>query len=143
MMKQLISIILSLLLIASPMSLAIGTHICGGEAVEKKILLGDSHLGCDMSDMVESCDISAESRGVGYHFENTPCCQNEFQFVELSDDFVKIVNQPTFNFDYAVAMISSIIDLDIPAKSTFPIFTQYIPPPLEKDVQVLFQTFLI
>lgn len=142
-MKILISIILSLITIANPMSLSIGTHFCGGIAIEKKILLGDLHLGCDMPNMEESCDKSTDAKGIEHSFENTPCCQNEFQTVQVTDEFVNIVDQQSFNFDYAVAIISTIIDLDIPAKSTPKFFAEYISPPLEKDVQVLFQTFLI
>ena len=53
-MKKFFSIILAVVLLASHMSLTIGTHMCRGEAIETRIIYGGSHLlGCGMEDMNE------------------------------------------------------------------------------------------
>jgi len=150
MMKKVFSIILSFLLVASHMSLAIGTHFCGGEAVETKIIWGDTHLGCGMPDRTETCDTHGESCEVSHgplaqniHFEKVPCCKNEYHTVQITDEFVKDVAPQFLHVNFAVASIFTIQDLELYPKSTPQFYTEYNPPPLEKDLSILFQTFLI
>ena len=83
MMKQIFSILLSFILLASHMNLTMGTHFCGGEAVETKVLLGETHLGCEMMDLVEPCDGSEHSNQNQVRFNNVPCCQNDGQSIHL------------------------------------------------------------
>ncbi len=141
-MKKVFSILVSFMLLASHMNLAIGTHFCGGEAVETKIMLGDTHLGCDMPDMEEPCNDSEKSNTKKVRFENIPCCKNEYQIVQVTDEFVKEVAPQSFNIDFAVAFIYTTLNSDLFPESTHPFSTEYISPPLKKDIQVFFQTFL-
>lgn len=143
MMKQIFSILLSFILLASHMNLTMGTHFCGGEAVETKVLLGETHLGCEMMDLVEPCDGSEHSNQNQVRFNNVPCCQNEFQTIQGTADFVKEAAQTVFNVDFALAYIYTTLILDLFPKSSHQVYTEYISPPPEKDIQVLFQTFLI
>lgn len=143
MMKQIFSILLSFILLASHMNLTMGTHFCGGEAVETKVLLGETHLGCEMMDLVEPCDGSEHSNQNQVRFNNVPCCQNEFQTIQGTADFVKEATQTFFNVDFAVAFLYTSLNLDLFPKSSHQVYTEYISPPLEKDISVLFQTFLI
>lgn len=131
------------MLLASHMNLAIGTHFCGGEAIETKIMLGDAQLGCGMPDMEEPCDDSEKSNTNEVHFENVPCCENEYQTVQVTDEFVKNTALQSFNVDFVLAFIYTNLNLDLFPKSAHQFYTEYISPPLEKDIQVLFQTFLI
>lgn len=143
MMKKGFSILLSFILLASHMYLTIGTHFCGGEVVETKIILGETHLGCGMLDMEKPCDDSENSNKNLVSFDKVPCCKNEFQTVQTTDEFVKDVAPQSFHVDFAIAIIYTTLDLDLFPKSTNQFYTEYIPPPLGKDIQVLFQTFLI
>lgn len=127
----------------SHMYLTIGTHFCGGEAVETKIILGETHLGCGMMENEESCDDSEHTNNNQVSFHNTPCCQNEFQIIQGTDDFVKDFTQTVFNIDFAVAFLYTTLNLDLLPKAAHQFYTEYIFPTLEKDIQVLFQTFLI
>jgi hypothetical protein len=120
-----------------------GTHFCGGEAVETKIMLGETHLGCGMMDMEELCDDSEHTNNNQAGFNNIPCCQNKFQIVQGTDDFVKDASQIVFNVEFSVAFIYAMFNFDLFPGSTNNLYTDYISPPVEKDVQVLFQTFLI
>ncbi|MEY1638646.1 HYC_CC_PP family protein [Tenuifilum osseticum] len=142
-MKQIFSILLSFILLASHINLTMGTHFCGGEAVETKIILGEKHLGCGMMGMEQPCDGSEHSNNNQVRFNNVPCCQNEFQTIQGTADFVKEAAQTVFNVDFTVAFIYTTLNLDLFPKSTHRVYTEYISPPLEKDIQVLFQTFLI
>lgn len=150
MMRKVFSIILSFLLLASHMSLAIGTHFCSGKAVETKIIWGKTHLGCGMPDMAETCDIPGESCDVSHellaqdiHFDKVPCCENEYQTFQVTDEFVKDVTPQFLHVNLAVAFIYTTLYLDLFPTLTPPFYTEYNPPPLDKDLPILFQTFLI
>ena len=142
-MKQVFSILLVLILLASHSYLTIGTHFCGGEAVESKILLGETHLGCGMMDREEPCEDYENSNKSNTSFVKTICCKNEYQTVQLTTKFVKVATQIAFSFEFAVAFFYTTLNLDLFLKSTQQFYTEYHSPPLEKDIQVLFQTFLI
>lgn len=142
-MKQFFPIVLSIILLASQINLTMGTHFCGGEAVETKIMLGETHLDCGMMDMGEPCDNSEHTNNNQASFNNIPCCQNEFQTIQGTDDFVKDAAQIVFNVDFSVAFIYTMLNFDLFPSSTNNIYTEYISPPVEKDIQVLFKTFLI
>ncbi|PKP51460.1 MAG: hypothetical protein CVT92_12730 [Bacteroidetes bacterium HGW-Bacteroidetes-1] len=142
-MKKSFSILLSFILLASHIYLTIGTHFCGGEAVETKIMLGETHLDCGMMVMEASCDTPVKQHENGINFDKVPCCQNEYQTVQTTDEFVKDAAQIAFNVDFAIAFINTTLILDLFSKAVHQFFTEYNPPPIEKDNQVLFQTFLI
>lgn len=142
-MKQVFSILLSFIFMASHMYLTMGTHFCEGEAVVTKIILGETHLGCGVMEMEESCDDSEHSNHNQVCFDKVPCCKNEFQTIQSTDDFVKNATQTVFNIDFAVVFIYTTLNLDLIPKSTHQFYIEYISPPLEKDIPVLFQTFLI
>lgn len=142
-MKQVFSILLSFILLTSQVYLTIGTHFCGGVAVESKIILGETHLGCGMEDMEVPCDKSEKTNKNGAGYDKTPCCENEFQTIQTTDDFVKDAVQVDLNVDFAVAFIYNALNLDLFSKSSQQFYTEYISPPLEKDIPVLFQAFLI
>ncbi|GAO30396.1 hypothetical protein JCM15548_12661 [Geofilum rubicundum JCM 15548] len=76
-------------------------------------------------------------------FDELPCCENEYQLVHLTNEFVKTTAQTDFNVELAVAFIFEGFKLELFPKSNHQFLTEYISRPLEKDVQVLFQTFLI
>lgn len=125
------------------MSFIIGTHFCSGEAVETKIMLGKTHLGCGMTDIDLSCEDSGKTSNHPVSFDNFPCCENEYQIIQVTDEFVKDATHGSLNIDFAAAFLAILLNVDLIPKSTHQFYTDYSPPPLEKDVQVLFQTFLI
>ena len=141
MMKQIFSILLALILLASHSYLTIGTHFCGGEAVESKILLGETHLGCGTMEMEEPCNDSGNSNET--NLDKAPCCENEYQTVQSTNEFVKDATPVTFHVDFAIAIVYATLNLDLFPNSTQQSHTEYHSPPIEKDIQVLFQTFLI
>jgi hypothetical protein len=64
------------------MYLTIGTHFCGGEAVERKILFGETHLGCNMPNMEEPCNILQRLIMMDV-LTKVPCCQNKYQTFQV------------------------------------------------------------
>lgn len=143
MMKETFSLFFSLILLVSHMSMAVGTHFCGGEAVETKILFGETHLGCNMPDMAGPCKDAEKTNTNEVRFDKVPCCQNEYQTVQVTDEFVKDAAQNRFHVEFAAAFIYTTLNSALLPNSTHQFYTVYISPPLEKDIQVLFQTFTI
>jgi len=142
-MKKGFSILFSFILLVSHIYLTTGTHYCGGKAVESKILFGETHLGCGSMEMEEPCDVSEKTDYKGVSFEKVPCCENKYHIFQTTDEFVKDVASKSLHVDFTVAFIYTTLNPDLFPKSTHQFYTDYIPPPLEKDIQVLFQTFLI
>ncbi len=142
-MKKVFSILLSFLLLVSHMSFIVGTHYCGGETVESKLILGETHLGCDMSLGSMSCSVTGEADSHQVTIENQPCCENEYQSFQLTNEFVKEASSITFSVNVALAFVNVDTFLERFSTGTPHSFIDYSPPPLEQDLQVLFQTFLI
>jgi len=143
MMKRSLSILLSLILLASHLSFTIGTHFCGGEAMESKIMLGKTHLGCGMTETEEACADSENANLPGESVDKTPCCENKYQTVQPANEFLEIAAYATFNVELATAIVYAALNPDLFPKSTKKNFTEYDSPPIEKDIQELFQTYLI
>ena len=142
-MKKITAILLSAVFLLSQLSLSIGTHFCGGEAVETKILFGETHLGCDMPDIEESRDSSEKDNKNGISFDKPPCCKNEYQTVQSTNEFIKDAAQIIFKAELPVEYICSTLNFDLLPKTKHQSYTEYTFPQFEKDIQVLFQTFLI
>lgn len=143
MMKRSLSILLSFILLVSHVNVTFGTHFCGGEAIETKIIFGKTHLGCGMMDMEAPCDTPLKQDVDGISFENVPCCQNEFQTVQVTDEYVKEVAPQSFQVEFALVIIYTTPDLDLFSKSVNKFYTVRLPLLFENDIQALFQTFLI
>ena len=140
-MKNFFSIILAVVLLASHMSLTIGTHMCRGEAIETRIIYGGSHLlGCGMEDMNEPCEISLQH---DVNFSKEQCCENQYQTFQTSDEFIFDAPQHNLSVDFALDFGYAVLNIDISPQADRQFNTAYLPPPLQKDKQVLFQTFLI
>ena len=142
-MKKVFSIALSLFLLASHISLTIGTHFCGGEAVEKKVVWASSHLGCGMEDMDESNKDASNTTPTEKTFSELPCCENEFQALDVTDDFVKDASSFVINIDFVHIHVLTLLGLDITPVAAKNHYAENSPPPLERDIQILFQSFLI
>jgi hypothetical protein len=125
------------------MSVAIGTHFCGGEAIESKIMLAETDLGCGMMDTEESCTDSENSSTATESYDMTPCCENEYQTIQSTNEFLEIAAYATFNVDLATAIIYTTLNLDLFTESTNNHFAEHNSPIIEKDIQELFQTYLI
>jgi hypothetical protein len=143
MMKKFLGILLSFILLASHISLIIGTHYCGGEAVESMLMFGESHLSCGMPDMEGKCDHSEKTNNNDISFDNAPCCENEYQTVRVTDEFIKDAALFSFNINFVAAFISTELNPETFSKSADQLYTEYYQPPPGKNLQILLQTFLL
>jgi len=143
MFRNILHIMMALVLLVSSTGLTISTHYCQGEAVESQINVLPADPGCGMADMEGTCVLPVEHHDNQTHINNIPCCENEFEIIQTVDDFVKEAAQTVFQFDFVAAVVSSALNLDLFKTTTQKLFTSNHSPPIEKDIQVLFQTFLI
>lgn len=119
--------------------MAKSTHFCGGLEMLSELSLNASHIDCGMEQKVPDC----ESKDSKTHLKAKGCCDNEFEILNMDEDFS--ITKATFNLhlNFAVAFVHTFIfnsSLEVPLNSELP---DYYPPILKRDHQVLFQTFLI
>ncbi|PIB34931.1 hypothetical protein BFP72_05745 [Reichenbachiella sp. 5M10] len=134
-MKKVIAISLALLLLLSNTGFAVHTHYCGGKAVESSMGLGLVTLDCGMMETPQPCA----------SMEWTPtqnCCDNSHLSYEIEDDYQEagIAAFIVLDFVYVLAFTFHAFG-SIQSEAASHI--DYAPPILQRDSQVLFQSFLI
>ena len=136
-MKQIISILLTLLLLISNTGITYAQHFCGGHQMMAKVTIGQERLSCGMALVKDLCDESHQS-------DTHSCCNNLYTQVAFDDTVEQPVVEfqltPVFDVDKN-AIINSVSEILTLQKEV--VYTLYNPPPLIKDFPVLFDTFLI
>ena len=136
-MKQIISILLTLLLLISNTGITYAQHFCGGHQMMAKVTIGQERLSCGMALVKDLCDESHQS-------DTHSCCNNLYTQVAFDDTveqpIVEFQLTPVFDVDNN-AIISSVSEILTLQKEV--VYTIYNPPPLIKNFPVLFDTFLI
>ncbi|WP_203296170.1 HYC_CC_PP family protein [Luteirhabdus pelagi] len=133
------SIALSLLLLLSSSGISYSQHFCGGMEMMAKLTLGEAHLSCGMDKAVDVCDEPSVSEP-----DDDSCCNTEYTSVETDDTFVKASFDVDFDVTFAYAFVSVfVLDIQTNLDAEQPSFSEYNPPPLDRDLPVLYQTFLI
>ena len=136
-MKQIISILLTLLLLISNTGITYAQHFCGGHQMMAKVTIGQERLSCGMAPVKDLCDESHQS-------DTHSCCDNRYTQVAFDDTVEQPVVEfqltPVFDVDNN-AIISSVSEILTLQKEV--VYTIYNPPPLIKDFSILFDTFLI
>ncbi|MEH0153545.1 hypothetical protein V6R21_05325 [Limibacter armeniacum] len=138
-MKQLISILLVFTVLLGNIGLTIGTHYCGGQAVEHAIAFGNHELGCGMQDI----DICAEPTPDADHIQAAACCQDATLLVQAEDGFTPAFADFSFLPALAAVTIHFLFQLFFFPETDTQSPQTYSPPLLKWDIQSLFQTFLL
>jgi hypothetical protein len=135
--KQIISILLTLLLLISNTGITYAQHFCGGHQMMAKVTIGQERLSCGMALVKDLCDESHQS-------DTHSCCNNLYTQVAFDDT----VEQPTVEFQLTpplkantTTFSASVYEILTLQKEV--VYTLYNPPPLIKDFPILFDTFLI
>ena len=126
---------MSVLLLASSTGITYAQHFCGEYKMLSEITLGEKHLSCGMAMDMPGCE------------DETPdhdCCDNEYVNVETDNTFSKATFDIEFDKNFVTAFVSVFVlqtPENYPDKTNN--FADYDPPPLERDFQILYETFLI
>lgn len=135
-MKKVASFILAFVFLGSNLGFAVGTHFCGGHAMETEVMLGYDDLSCGM--MPEAAvDTNHEHPSI----HSVPCCLNEFSSLQIEDDFD---SAPKATLQATAILISLFVvadyTFDFNPKSNFIL---HAPPALPDDVSIRLQVFRI
>jgi len=116
------------------------THFCGGQAVETSFSLGVHNPDCGMGDMEEACSIRPVSET---QFNPQPCCENQHDCLQF-DENTQLEKVPPIVSPVFLAAFVSAFSQSIALPTAHYQHVDYTPPaPPDKDIQVLFQTFLL
>ncbi len=136
-MKQITSILLTLLLLISNTGITYAQHFCGGHQMMAKVTIGQERLSCGMAPVKDLCDDSHQS-------DTHSCCNNLYTQVAFDDT----VEQPIVEFQLTpplkantTTFSASVYEILTLQKEV--VYSIYNPPPLIKNFPVLFDTFLI
>lgn len=137
-MQKTISILIAFLLLISNTQLTFGQHYCEGKVVEAAMMVGQEKMSCEPSATDMSCENESENTEVA------DCCTNVYHQIETDADYSGSHFQVDFNTSFLVAELFNFsFQQDTLYSSESVSYSEYLPPPLEKDIPVLFQTFLI
>lgn len=126
-----------LLLVMSTSGLAYAQHFCGDNEMVATLTIGEEKLSCGMADL--EGDTCADEKA-----ESHTCCDNQYTQITTDDNFN--ASQDTFQVpaNFATAFISiCILQTENYATHRAANFSEYHPPPLIKNIPVLYETFLI
>ncbi len=135
-MKKIIAISLALILLLSNMGFTLASHYCKGELASTSITLGTTATGCGMENN-EPCDAEQNS------ISETSCCTNQLQALSIGNDYNQTVEANDLNTQFIISFVYTFVINQYPETNTQSVYTNYSPPPIQQNTQVLFQTFLI
>lgn len=137
-MKKLISIFLSLMLLTSSTGIAYAKHFCHGTEMMSEITLGEKDLSCGMdADYDDSCDVD------DVHVSD-PCCQNHFIKIQTDDNFAKASFDISFQKLFIAPFVSVFLLYEVEIASVNnKNFAEYSSPPIDRDLNILYDIFLI
>jgi len=125
-----------LLLLGSTSGVAYAQHFCGDFEMMATVTLGEEKLSCGMAEAHDdNCDDEAEGH---------TCCDNQYTKITTDDNFN--ASQDTFQLpaSFVAAFVAVfVLQIETTTTSKTVVFSEYNPPPIIKDVPVLYETFLI
>lgn len=127
-------------MLTSSSGLAYAQHFCGGTEMMSEVTLGEKHLSCGM-------DADTTVSGCGDEEsipEDHDCCKNHITKIQTDDNFAKASFDLKLNKTFAATFVSVFVLQEVEIASTDKtFFADYNPPPLEQDLNILYETFLI
>lgn len=139
-MKKAVSIFLSVLMLVSSSGIAYAQHFCGGMEMMAGVTLGKKQLSCGMEEDFSTADCDEQSVVPEAH----DCCKNHITKIQTDDNFAKASFDIKLNKTFVATFVSVFVlqeAIIAPTQKTF--FADYSPPPLERDLNILYETFLI
>lgn len=138
-MKKVVSIILAALLLVSNIGFSKNVHYCAGIAVKSTVSVGLHKLDCGMQGMDLNCESDYSDQTT---VQKRSCCENEHQIFQLKEE-VKV--QPSYELQplFVVAFVHTFLVPVFVSSAEQTNHTAYTPPIWDKDLNILFQNFLI
>ena len=135
-MQKAISFLLSVLLLASSTNVTYAKHFCGDYEVLSVLTLGEKHLTCGMKMNSNTCNDKKQ--------EDQHCCKNKYENVEIDDNFAISSFDALLNVPFFKSLVSVfLLHQKYFNQQSLQFYADYNPPPLDKDIPVLYQVFVI
>ena len=139
-MKKFLSILLAFLILISNVGIAMGTHFCGGKAVESKLMFHQKDLHCGMAKKQMVCNDHSEEEML----VKSACCENDFLDLEVDDNYnyhqsTILKLDPVIAFAFTISFLHLFGDVNA-INTNYP---PYKSPPLVRPFQSLFQVFIL
>lgn len=135
-MRNVISIMLSLLLLASSSGITYAQHYCGDYEMLSKVTLGEEYLSCEMTLKTDGCEEGDT--------EDHRCCDNQYTSVDTDNHFTKASFDIDFDQPGVVAFVAVFLNqITFEFEETSNEIPLYHPPPLYRDIPLLYESFLI
>lgn len=136
------SLTMAFLLLVSSSGISMDVHFCQGK-FKRANIFGKAKTCEQVNDCIRKCGKVIKScHADGQDGDHKGCCEN--QSFELDFDFDAFDNSSadinTIQKQFLTTFTYTFVQNLVPKKGN-PKFTTYIPPPLEKDITVLFQVF--
>lgn len=119
------------------MGFSMTTHYCGGQAVKSKLVLGDTSLDCGMEKKADSCE-TASGTSI-----NRSCCENHFMSLGVEDDYQESIVPSQIKVNFIFTFVFTYFEFYTSYLQQEVAYGDYSPPFRNRDVLVMFQTFLI
>lgn len=138
-MKKVISIFLTVLMLASSSGIGYAQHFCGKMKMDAEITFGEKNLTCAMDSAVDDCE--AEDDATSQHND---CCKDQITKIQTDENFAKA----SFNLKHFKTFVATFVSVFVLQKVEFAspensIYKEYKPPLIERDFNILYDTFLI
>jgi hypothetical protein len=135
-MQKVISIVLTILMLASSTGVTYAKHFCGDFEVLSTLTFGKKNLTCSMSMEADDCD---DSDSKSYQ-----CCKNKYEHVDTDDNYSPSLFDVQINVPFIISFVSVFVLQQIDDTSQSLLFyANYYPPLIDKDIAVLYQVFTI
>ena len=130
------SVVLAFIVLFSSFSFVVHKHLCGDVVVDVSYVIEADSCGMDMNE----CTSNSSQKSV----EKEPCCKDVSKIIEgNSNEQLALQGLEIEQVQFLNAFVNSYTDLferlDVKSHS----FHEYSPPLVVKDIQVLYDTFLI
>ncbi len=127
-------------MLASSSGIAYAQHFCNGMEMMAEVTLGEKHLSCGMEISFSDSNCSEETVVAETH----DCCKNHITKVKTDNSFAKASFDVKLDKTFLATFVSVFVLHEFEIASSQKIFfTDYGPPPLERDLNILYETFLI
>ncbi|REG79493.1 hypothetical protein C8N25_13141 [Algoriphagus antarcticus] len=110
-----------------------------GTAMESAIGFSTSNIECEMAKKKSDCHSKADSTS----HDEKDCCDEEFELLVLDQELQKSALSLDISTEFVVSLVYTFFGVSIFPTETNENYTDYPPPVLRQDFQVLHQSFLI
>jgi hypothetical protein len=133
------TVLLAFLVLFSSFSFTVEKHLCGGQLYSKSFFGHAKECGMEVMNN-NDCSFSTHNKSVS----KNSCCKTEFDFISGSQ-FKKEVSTSIASKQQFI--YSSFIDLNaglfLDKEFEIPFYKNYFPPPISKNLTILYRVFRI